>query len=201
MVTTFISPKLNPISQPTLTLPTKKGGLGVCHIAHKSLAMRANQLNQLLQPHCKLPSTKFARHWMAKKIYFLKDWANFLSAYGPEPPETISQNKGYNSLISLFHNNQNIYISQKSSQVQNKFMPNYKRAYKDPKAAKPGNLNIFPPQRGKIVLKPLPSTTNKKNYGALGTINYTILKQKYVPNVVSGPHKNMFLQHVPSQKA
>ena len=134
----------NPISQPTLTLPTKKGGLGVCHIAHKSLAMRANQINQLLQPNCKLPSTKFARHWMAKKIYFLKDWANFLSAYGPEPPETISQNKGYNSLITLFHNNQNIYISQKILPSSKQVYAQLQKGIKRPQGSEAWESKHFP---------------------------------------------------------
>ena len=104
--------KLELINRETLALPIYKGGLAIPHIGKKSNALRVKQINQMLQPDCKLPSTKFARYWMAKYLWRGLPWTRFIQNYqhftGDPPPKT---NKGYNSLIVTFQQNKPIFKS------------------------------------------------------------------------------------------
>ena len=111
IISDYINPKYASILRETLTLPIKKGGLGIPNIHHKSLALRAKQINQMLPFDCKLPSTKFARYWMANQTYFLKPWTSHLKNYIPPYGTRANYNHGYQSLIDLFHTKKDIFIS------------------------------------------------------------------------------------------
>ena len=131
-----------PISRQTLALPIQKGGLYVTNIAQKSIALRAKQINQIMAPNCKLPSTKFARYWMAKWLWFMKPWTRFLQAYIPTTP--ASQNKGYDALVRLFHHKSAIYTTPQNLPTSKKIYQESLKLYDEPAGNRRWRLQGFP---------------------------------------------------------
>ena len=86
------------------------GGLGLISIEIKSLALRIKQINQIFTQHCKLPSTKLARYWLAPCLRGTNNWVAFLENYvveaqdRPYPLWDYHSNRGYDSLVTLMQN-------------------------------------------------------------------------------------------------
>ena len=102
---------------------------------HKSIAMRSKQINQLVQPNCKLPSTKFARHWMAGKIWYIKTWTNFLHDYKPPDDNPSGPNKGYSILSALFSNKASAFISLQNLPTSKKIYAELQKSIKRPRGS------------------------------------------------------------------